>query len=330
MSRWRNSLLCLGAAALLTGCVTTPKRNLDLERIQATLAQLESDPVLGPLAPAEVARARQAVRALAETTSGSEAVRAHLAYLAERRVDIAQATAQAAQEESKIAQLDREHDQILIDANRRDATLARLEAEKLRVQSLARAEEAERANQATAVAIAASEQSALDAEQARAAAEQAKRVAAAQSQEAELAKRETELALAAADSLRVQMQNLKARRDQRGEVMTLGESVFRAGKATLESEAVANLDRVVEFVGRDPNRRIRIEGHTDNRGGANLNQVLSQKRAEAVRDALIAKGVDAARVQAVGMGSGVPVAPNDSEAGRARNRRVEVILEGPG
>jgi outer membrane protein OmpA-like peptidoglycan-associated protein len=103
--------------------------------------------------------------------------------------------------------------------------------------------------------------------------------------------------------------------------------VFPPGRATLQPEALANLDKVVEFVNRDPARKVRIEGHTDARGSANLNQALSQRRAEAVREALVARGVDAARISAIGMGKDNPVAPNDSEAGRARNRRVEIILE---
>jgi outer membrane protein OmpA-like peptidoglycan-associated protein len=225
-------------------------------------------------------------------------------------------------------QLQREHDEILVEASRRDAEAARLEAEKLRLQSLARAEEAERARAETAQALALQEQSAQEADAARAAAEQSRRVAEAQAREADLARREAELAGAAADSLRIRMQNLRASNDARGQVMTLGQDVFAAGRATLQPEAAQNLDRVVEFVNRDATRPVRIEGHTDARGGANLNQVLSQKRAEAVRDALVARGVDAARITAVGLGASSPVAPNDSEAGRARNRRVEVILEG--
>jgi outer membrane protein OmpA-like peptidoglycan-associated protein len=313
----------------LAACTATPRRDLDRERIEATLSQLESDPALAPLAGAEIARARDAVRDLGADGGANKAVRANLVYIAERRVDIAWATAQAALEEGKLVQLEREADAIRLEAARRDAELTRLEAEKMRVQSLAKAEEADRAREDAAQALALRDESALEAEAARAQAEQAKRVAQAQSVEADLARREAELALAAADSLRMQMQTLTARRDGRGEVMTLGESVFPPGKSALQPEALSNLGRVVEFVQRDPARRVRIEGHTDNRGGANLNQVLSQRRAEAVRDALIERGVDGDRLRAVGLGADVPVAPNDTDDGRARNRRVEIIVEDP-
>jgi outer membrane protein OmpA-like peptidoglycan-associated protein len=218
---------------------------------------------------------------------------------------------------------------VLIEASRRDAELARIEAEKLRVQGLARAEEAERLRAEAESANQARDASAKEAEAARAAADQAKRVAEAQAQEAELAKKEAELAMAAADSLRIQMQNLKATRDRRGQVLTLGEAVFPAGKSALLPEALANLDKVVEFVNQDPTRAVRIEGHTDNRGSANFNQVLSQKRADAVREALVARGVAAARLTAVGLGMNAPISANDTAEGRARNRRVDVILLEP-
>jgi outer membrane protein OmpA-like peptidoglycan-associated protein len=321
--------LAIVAALSLAGCGSAPKRDLDRERIEATLMQLEADASLAPLAPAEIARARDAVRELANAAGVNAETRATLGYVAERRIDIAYASAQAALEENRLQQLEREADQIRLEATRRDAELARLEAEKMRVQNLARAEEAERARQDTVEALALRDMSAQEAEAARAQADQAQRVARAQAEEAGLARQEAELAMAAVDSLRLQMQTLSSRRDRRGEVMTLGESVFPPGKVNLQPEALANLDRVVEFVNRDPARSVRIEGHTDDRGGANLNQVLSQRRADAVRDALAQRGVDAARMTAIGLGPGAPIAGNDSAEGRARNRRVEVIVEAP-
>ena len=161
-------------------------------------------------------------------------------------------------------------------------------------------------------------------------AEAARRLAEAQATEAQLARREADLAAAAADSLRLQLDSMTSRREARGEVMTLSGDAFASGQASLRPEARANLQRVIDFVQSAGAAKVTIEGHTDNRGSANLNQALSQQRAEAVRDALVAAGVDADRLEAVGFGKDRPVASNDSEDGRARNRRVDiVVLESP-
>ena len=305
-------------AALLAGCASAPKRDLQLERLQASLANLETDPAMGELAGAERVEARQALARLAQSTGDDRALQL---YLAERRVETARAAAQAELALRQADQLDRENDRILLEATRRDAEAARLEAEKARLQSLARAEEAMR--------------SAMDAEEARreselssAEADQARRVASAQATEAALARREAELAGAAANSLRQQLETMTSRRDARGEVMTLSGEAFASGSATLRREARANLGRAVQFVRDAGTASVRIEGHTDDRGGDNLNQALSQQRAESVRNALIEEGIDGARLTAVGLGKDKPVADNASADGRARNRRVEIVVLG--
>lgn len=98
---------------------------------------------------------------------------------------------------------------------------------------------------------------------------------------------------------------------------------FDTGKATLRKDSHARLDGVVEFLTHKRSARVEISGHTDNVGNPRTNQSLSQKRAEACRDYVVSRGVDAARVQAVGRGDTQPVAPNDTEAGRQKNRRIE-------
>lgn len=98
---------------------------------------------------------------------------------------------------------------------------------------------------------------------------------------------------------------------------------FATGKATITSESFARLDSVVEYMTHKLTAKIEIAGHTDNVGKKAANKKLSQQRADAVRDYLVSKGVDADRVKAVGYGDAKPIAPNDNEEGRQANRRIE-------
>ncbi|MBN8614057.1 MAG: OmpA family protein [Deltaproteobacteria bacterium] len=101
--------------------------------------------------------------------------------------------------------------------------------------------------------------------------------------------------------------------------------LFESGSANIDPASNERLDRVVEYMTHMVNARIRIAGHTDNVGNPQRNQALSQSRAEAVRSYLVSHGIDGSRVEAVGYGDTQPVAPNDTEAGRAQNRRIEAI-----
>ncbi|MCC6503997.1 MAG: Outer membrane porin F precursor [Alphaproteobacteria bacterium ADurb.BinA280] len=314
MNALRNALLLLLWMAPL---YAAPRPDPELEALQQSLAELEADPSLGGLAAGEVERARQAVQTVAETAKRK---RPEPIFLAQRRIAIARAVAERELAERQLAQLEREHDRILLQAAQREAEAARREAESLRLLSLTRAEETERALQIADAARVESELSMAEAEASR-------RVADAQAEEAALARREAELAAEAAESLRLQLNSMTARRDARGQVMTLSGDAFASGGASLRPEADANLQRVIQFVQGQPTARVLIEGHTDSQGSANLNQVLSQKRAEAVRDALIAAGVEAGRLRALGSGEDRPIDDNSSNEGRARNRRVEIVLE---
>jgi outer membrane protein OmpA-like peptidoglycan-associated protein len=318
-------------ALLLTVSAAAPaaKTDLDYARLRASLSDLAADPALGKLAPAERALAEQAVQAIADT-GGKE--HAHLVYLAERRVDVAYATAQAIDQERRLDKLDREHDQILLAASRHDAEQARLEAEKQRIQSLAQAEEADRLRAEADAARAEGQASAQDAANARKQADQTKRLADAQAKEAALSRKEAQL-LAEAAAADAHSRSASAppapavAASGASKQMVLNDNAFAPGAATLRPEARSNVSAIVAFVNRDKNKAIRIEGHTDNGGKANADLLLSQRRAETVRDALVGAGVDARRITTFGMGQAQPVAPNTSEEGRARNRRVDVILE---
>jgi len=316
------------AALLASGGAWAAKRDLDVERLTASLARVADDPALATLAPAELGGARAALEALLKARGKDE--RQHLLYLAERAVDTVQAVVEAVQSERELVNVEREHDRILLQAAQRDAELARIETEKMRVQSMAQEEEAERAREDAESARVQSEQAARDLEAALATAEQAKRLAQAQAEETALARKEAELSRAAVDSLREQMSRLGTRQGERGLVMTLGDFVFSAGSATLQPEVARNLGPVLRFVNSDKAKPVLIEGYTDDRGSERLNLELSQKRADALRRALISGGVPAKRVKAVGRGESDPVAANDSPEGRAQNRRVEITLEESG
>lgn len=99
--------------------------------------------------------------------------------------------------------------------------------------------------------------------------------------------------------------------------------LFASGSARLDPASYPRLDRVVEYMRHLPRTRIRIEGHTDNVGNPQRNLRLSEARARAVRDYLVARGIDGSRIEAVGFGDQRPIAPNDTEEGRRQNRRIE-------
>ncbi len=119
--------------------------------------------------------------------------------------------------------------------------------------------------------------------------------------------------------------------------ITLGEDIsdkaicmfdlkFDFGKATIRNESKKQLDEVVEMLTQFPDMTIQINGHTDNVGNAEFNQKLSEQRAKAVCDYLIKSGIDANRMNYAGKGFELPIDTNDTEEGRARNRRVEIEI----
>ena len=151
----------------------------------------------------------------------------------------------------------------------------------------------------------------------------------ARTREADNAKAQTEAEKAKSDALQAQLTALQAKKTDRGMVLTLGDVLFSTGRADLKAGSVANLDRLVTFLGQAPDRTVRIEGHTDNRGGQGLNQALSQKRADSVSLYLTGRGIASNRITSVGEGYNSPVADNNTDAGRQANRRVEVIIQDP-
>lgn len=123
-----------------------------------------------------------------------------------------------------------------------------------------------------------------------------------------------------------ELDQLKAKPTPRGAVLTLGDVLFDTGRADLKPGAGRMLDQLAQFLMEHPERRVQIDGFTDSVGTDAFNEVLSQRRADAVKQALMFRGVDASRVSTEGYGKAYPVASNTDSGGRQMNRRVEVVI----
>ena len=119
------------------------------------------------------------------------------------------------------------------------------------------------------------------------------------------------------------------KQETRGMVITLsGGVLFASGESTLLPAAILKLNEVAEALTKsNPDSSITVEGHTDSQGARDTNMTLSLKRADAVRDQLVARGVAADRIKSAGLGPDRPIADNKSPEGRANNRRVEIVVK---
>ena len=125
---------------------------------------------------------------------------------------------------------------------------------------------------------------------------------------------------------RQELNELQAKQTDRGMVMTLSDVLFDTGRATLKPGATRDLDRLAQALKDNANTRVKIEGYTDSVGSMAYNQGLSERRAQAVADALEVRGVPADRYQVEGLGKEYPVASNNTPEGRQQNRRVEIVF----
>ncbi len=132
-----------------------------------------------------------------------------------------------------------------------------------------------------------------------------------------------------AEKLQQQVRELQAKETERGIVLTLGDVLFDTDKAVLKSGAYPTIAKLSEFLDQYKKRSVLIEGFTDSRGTQEYNQQLSERRANAVRDALVERGIDPQRIRVRGYGEAYPVASNAKAQGRQQNRRVEIIISDP-
>lgn len=217
----------------------------------------------------------------------------------------------------------RKQRQLALDNEREEAAARQRAAQQRAAEAQHQAElEAEQRAQAEKA------QQEADAARARASAEAQK-----SQQAAEEADRLRKQAEAEKDALRQRLLQqfnsvLPTRETPRGLVINLQDVLFDTGKYTLKPNAQIALARISGIVASHPGLNLQVEGYTDSTGTMELNQKLSEQRANAVRDFLLNQGVNTNNMTAIGYGANYPVAANDTAAGRKLNRRVDLVVSG--
>ncbi len=209
------------------------------------------------------------------------------------------------------------------EANRKIASLNKDRAD---VVSEARRLELARAEAATATAQAATASARAAAAGAEARANQSAIVAAGAVADSAAARADQAAAEARTAALRAELAGYEQQKTALGVTLILRDLQFSSGSAVLGAGAQGRLAPLASFLAKQPDARIQIAGHTDSQGSDASNMDLSARRAQSVAAYLSSTGVNLSRINSVGMGESAPTATNDTSAGRAINRRVEVTI----
>jgi outer membrane protein OmpA-like peptidoglycan-associated protein len=199
--------------------------------------------------------------------------------------------------------------------SQQQAAQSQLEAQKAQMQAQQAQLQAEQAQAAKAQADAARSQAEAEAAEARAKAAEANKSA--------------ESAEAVREKLRQQLNSvLQTSETARGLIVNMSDVLFDTGKYTLKPGTQVSLAKVAGILQAYPGLKVQVEGYTDSVGSDQFNQTLSQNRAAAVKDFLVAQGVSPSNITSQGFGKNDPVADNSTSSGRAENRRVNMVVSG--
>jgi outer membrane protein OmpA-like peptidoglycan-associated protein len=238
---------------------------------------------------------------------------------------------------AKEAQADEARKRAQADEARRAEELRRAQAEETTRLEQQRRAQADADRLAADKARAAAEAERLAAEKAKAEADAARAALATEAEKARLAAADADRARLRAETdkerLRQQLLQqlnliLETRDTVRGLIVNMSDVLFDTAKYTLRPIAREKLARLAGIILAYPGLRIEVEGHTDSVGGDAYNQRLSEQRADGVLQYLLSNGLPAASLTARGFGKTMPVASNDTAAGRQQNRRVELVVSG--
>jgi outer membrane protein OmpA-like peptidoglycan-associated protein len=267
------------------------------------------------------------------------------AVAAKEAEELRRSQAEAAQRAEADQRAKAEADRARAEADRAaaqlDAQRTRQEAEAVQLAARAKADRLKRETEAQRTAAQADIERATkekaEAEAARADAIAQQQAALAETEKAKLAAQESERLRQKAEAEKTELRAellrqfnliLETRDTARGLIVNMSDVLFDTGKSTLRPGAREKLAKVSGVILGHPGLKLEVEGHTDNVGGEEYNQRLSEQRAAAVRDYLVKENIPAASVTVKGFGKTQPVVSNATAAGRQRNRRVELVVSG--
>jgi outer membrane protein OmpA-like peptidoglycan-associated protein len=280
----------LALAIAVSACSSVPTTTSNLEQARSDYMAAQNNPAVAQYAPMEFKAATDALNAANVAAANKESL-----DKIDQLAYIAKQKVATAQEMAR--------------AKQAEADIAKAGQQRDQIRLEARTAEAEAAKRS--------------AEQAQADAQAAQ----AQAQQAEAGKRSAETAAAI---LAAQLAELHAKQTERGMVVTLGDVLFNTDQAVLTSGGMSTVQKLGQILADNPDRSVLVEGFTDSTGSTAHNLELSQRRAEAVRNALIQMGISGNRIQTRGYGEAYPVASNATAGDRQLNRRVEIVLSDPG
>ena len=325
----RKSILVASAlaAAVISACASNAP-NASLESARIAVNQTADNPEVARRAPLELKAARDTIDKADSVwrNDRDDAEVSHLSYLAKQRAEVARNLARSRQVDEDVKDANSAGDKLRLEARTREAEKARVDATN--AQGLTQAAQAQarqsQIDSATAQqnAAAATRMAAADRAQSIAAQE----AAAAERLRAEQAAGTANAAQERVRQLEAQLKDIEGKQTERGLLVTLGDVLFAFNKSELTPQAGPRLDKLASFLKQFPQRKLLVEGYTDAVGSDAYNMELSERRAEAIREALVARGVDTTRVVTKGYGKAFPVADNGNSDGRAVNRRVEVVI----
>lgn len=310
----------LAGVVALAGCASTPPHP-ELAALQTRYEIMSGQAYANQEARDELNQARDAIAFGQDAyVDDDEDELAHFIVVADKNLDIAEARIKLYETQDRIASATEVRENMLREA--RELDVARAESRIEAAEADARIAEREAAR--TGVALTTQQRELADRE-----AELRVQERELDLKDAELAAKDAQLDAAEREAklLADELEEVTMVVNERGTVLVLSDIMFDFDSASIKPGSDHALDEIAEFLISQDSSELKVEGHTDSLGTDGYNDELSRDRAEAVRNALVARGVPRSRITMAGYGEDYPVASNDSATGRQLNRRVEIVLD---